>query len=161
MNDDASARGHRPVSALAPYRALLSARFRTMLQYRAAAVAGAGTQFFWGFIRIMILMAFYRSSSASPPMDLEDVISYIWLGQAFLALLPWTHDRDLEGLIRDGGVAYELLRPRDGDDGELERAAKFSWKADFYAIIDLAKREPTLSAVKPSMPLICVRNRAR
>ena len=84
-----------------------------MLQYRAAAVAGAGTQFFWGFIRIMILMGFYRSSSAVQPMDLADVITYVWLGQAFLALLPWIHDRDLEQQIREGGVAYELLRPTD------------------------------------------------
>jgi ABC-2 type transport system permease protein len=113
MSSSADVEAARRVGVLAPYRALLSARFRTMLQYRAAAIAGAGTQFFWGFIRIMILMAFYRSSPEAPPMDLADVISYIWLGQAFLALLPWTHDRDLEGLIREGGVAYELLRPTD------------------------------------------------
>lgn len=98
---------------LAPYRALMSARYRMMLQYRAAAMAGAGTQFFWGFIRIMILMGFYASSSAAPPMNLADVVSYIWLGQAFLALLPWIHDRELEREIREGGVAYELLRPTD------------------------------------------------
>ena len=52
----------------APYLALLSARYRMLLQYRAAAMAGAATQLFWGFIRIMILLAFYRSSSAEPPM---------------------------------------------------------------------------------------------
>ena len=103
----------RGTGALAPYRALLSARFRMMLQYRAAAIAGAGTQFFWGFIKIMILTAFYRSSTAPRPMDLGAVVSYIWLGQAFLALLPWTHDRDLEQEIRDGGVAYQLVRPAD------------------------------------------------
>ena len=40
--------------------------------------------------------------------------------------------------LPDGVDAYELLRPRDADDGLLERAAKFSWKADFYTIIDLA-----------------------
>jgi hypothetical protein len=39
--------------------------------------------------------------------------------------------------LPDGVTAQELLRPRDGDDGELERAAKFSWKADFYAVVDL------------------------
>jgi len=37
----------------------------------------------------------------------------------------------------EGVDAYELLRPRDPDDGELERAAKFSWKADFYVVIDM------------------------
>lgn len=100
-------------AASAPYLALLSARYRMMLQYRSAAVAGAGTQLFWGFVRIMILLAFYRSGRGQPPMDFADVVTYVWLGQAFLALLPWTHDLELEKQIREGGVAYELLRPVD------------------------------------------------
>ena len=96
-----------------PYRALLSARYRMLLQYRVAAIAGAGTQFFWGFIRIMILLAFYRSSSAEPPMQFADIVTYVWLGQALLALLPWNHDLELERQIRSGDVAYELVRPLD------------------------------------------------
>ena len=91
------------------YRALVSARFRTLLQYRAAAVAGIGTQLFWGLIRVMVFTAFYRSTTAAQPMSLEDVVTYVWLGQAFLGLLPWNVDRD----IRSGGVSYELLRPWD------------------------------------------------
>ena len=87
-----------------PYWAVLSARYLSLLQYRAAALAGAGTQFFWGFIRIMILLAFYQSSSESQPMDFADVVTYVWLGQALLALLPWNHDLDLERQIRDGGM---------------------------------------------------------
>lgn len=101
------------MSPVAPYRALLSARYRMLLQYRAAALAGAGTQVFWGFIKIMILFAFYRSSDATPPMAIADVVTYVWLGQALLALLPWNHDLTLEKQIREGGVAYELLRPLD------------------------------------------------
>ncbi len=97
----------------APYLALLSARYRMLLQYRAAAMAGAATQLFWGFIRIMILLAFYRSSSAEPPMAFADIVTYVWLGQALLAFLPWNHDLTLEKQIRDGDVAYELLRPLD------------------------------------------------
>ena len=101
------------MSAFSPYLALLSARYRMMLQYRAAALAGAGTQVFWGFVRIMILLAFYRSARGAPPMSFADVVTYVWLGQAFLALLPWTHDTELETQIRQGDVAYELLRPLD------------------------------------------------
>jgi len=95
------------------YWAVVSARFRTLLQYRAAAVAGLGTQVFWGLIRIMIFEAFYRSSSAPQPMNMHDIIIYVWLGQAFLAMLPWNADRDLRDLVRSGAVAYELLRPLD------------------------------------------------
>ena len=109
------ARARRPSRSgrAAPYWALLRARYQLMLQYRAAALAGAVTQLFWGFVRIMILLAFYRSSDAAPPMAFADVVTYIWLGQALLALLPWNHDLELEAFIREGNVAYELLRPID------------------------------------------------
>ena len=96
-----------------PYWVLLSARYRMLLQYRAAAVAGAGTQFFWGFILIMVLEAFYRSSTKEPPLPFPAAVSYIWLGQALLAMLPWNHDRELEAMVREGTVAYELVRPVD------------------------------------------------
>ena len=94
-----------------PYWAVVSARFRMLLQYRAAAVAGFGTQLFWGLIRVMIFEAFYRSATAPQPMVLPDVVTYIWLGQAFLAMLPWNVDTDIRAMVRSGNVAYELVRP--------------------------------------------------
>lgn len=96
-----------------PYWALLSARYRMLLQYRVAALAGATTQFWWGFILIMVLEAFYRSSSAAQPLSFEQAVTYIWLGQALLGMLPWNHDLELEAMIRRGDVAYELVRPVD------------------------------------------------
>ncbi len=94
-----------------PYLAILSARFRTLLQYRAAAVAGFGTQLFWGGIRMMIFTAFFRSTTAPQPMTLQQTIAYVWLGQAFLGLLPFRIDHELNASIRSGSVVYELLRP--------------------------------------------------
>lgn len=95
------------------YLAVLRARFLALLQYRAAALAGMGTQLLWGLIRIMIFEAFYRSSAAAQPMPVAHVISYVWLGQAFLGLQPWNTDSEVRGQIRTGAVAYELLRPLD------------------------------------------------
>ena len=95
------------------YGAIVSARFRTLLQYRAAALAGFVTQFFFGLVLVMVYEAFYHSTTATQPMDLEDVITYVWLGQAFLGLLPWNVDSDIRALIRSGAVSYELLRPLD------------------------------------------------
>ncbi len=100
-------------NGMKPYLTVLSARFRLLLQYRAAAAAGFGTQLFWGFIRVMIFEAFYRSSTAHQPMTLPQAVTYVWLGQAFFALLPWTVDPDVRTMIRTGTVAYELLRPVD------------------------------------------------
>jgi ABC-2 type transport system permease protein len=92
---------------------MFGARFRTLLQYRAAAFAGFGTQLFWGLIRMMIFAAFYENASAAAPMSYEQVVAYVWLGQAFLGLYPYRIDRELEHMIRTGNVAYELLRPID------------------------------------------------
>lgn len=94
-----------------PYIAVLSARFRTLLQYRAAALAGFGTQLFWGLIRIMIFEAFYRSSTLPQPLTYEQVVTYVWLSQAFLVLVPFSADPDVRSLIRSGNVVYELVRP--------------------------------------------------
>jgi ABC-2 type transport system permease protein len=96
-----------------PYLAFLGARFRVLLQYRAAAVAGLGTQLFWGLIRLMIFDAFYRSTNLPQPMSFEQVVTYVWLGQACFALLPINLEPELRELIRSGNVAYELLRPID------------------------------------------------
>ena len=97
--------------AIKSYIAVLSARFRALLQYRAAAFAGFGTQLFWGLIRVMIFEAFYRSSTAPQPMTVDEVVTYIWLGQAFLVLIIIHADPDVRDMVRSGNVVYELVRP--------------------------------------------------
>ena len=93
------------------FLAIVAVRCRMLLQYRAAALAGFGTQLFWGFIKVMVFVAFYASAVTEPPMTFAQVLVYIWLGQALLALLPWNVDKEIAEQIRSGGVAYELLRP--------------------------------------------------
>jgi ABC-2 type transport system permease protein len=100
-------------SIISPYLAVISARFRTLLQYRAAAFAGVVTQLFFGYIRIMIFAAFFRSSTAPQPMTYQQVISYIWLSQALLLLAMFGVEPDIAAMIRTGNVGYELARPVD------------------------------------------------
>jgi ABC-2 type transport system permease protein len=96
-----------------PYLAVVSARYRTLLQYRAAAFAGLVTQCFWGALKLMILAAFYAASQQDQPMSLPEVVAYVWLGQAFFGMLPWTIDGEFAQKVRDGAIAYDLLRPVD------------------------------------------------
>jgi len=98
---------------LRAYFAVISARCRTLLQYRAAAFAGFVTQLFWGAIRIMIFAAFYAVTSDEQPMSFTMVVSYVWLGQALLGILPWNIDTEIAEMIRSGSVSYELARPLD------------------------------------------------
>lgn len=93
------------------YLALLYARMATLFQYRAAAFAGIATQVFWGVIKSMILTAFYTQTSTPQPISLVQAITFIWLGQGLLAMLPWNIDKELEAQIKNGNVAYELVRP--------------------------------------------------
>src|SRR5262245_36775729 len=96
-----------------PYLAIFAARFLMMLQYRAAALAGIATQFWFGAIMIMALSAFYASGRGSASITLAEAITYTWLGQAFLGLLPWNVDPEIALMMRTGNVAYERLRPVD------------------------------------------------
>jgi ABC-2 type transport system permease protein len=99
---------------LAPYRALLGARFRMLLQYRAAAIGGLFTQVMFGFLLIMVYEAFYRSSGAGvQPMAFAQLATYVWLGQALLMMLPWNVDVEMRAMMRSGAVVYELSRPVD------------------------------------------------
>jgi ABC-2 type transport system permease protein len=110
-----------------PYLAIFAARFLMMLQYRAAALAGIATQFWFGAIMIMALSAFYTSGGGSASITLAEAITYIWLGQAFLGLLPWNVDPEIVLMMRTGNVAYERLRPVDTYFYWLARA--MAWRA--------------------------------
>lgn len=98
-------------SALAPYRAIFDSRAREELQYRAAAFAGLFTQVVFGFMIIMVLLAFYASSDTPSPLSIAQTVVYVWLAQALLGLMPWNVDPAAREAIRTGDVVQELLRP--------------------------------------------------
>ncbi len=89
-------------------------RFLMGLQYRAAALAGMTTQFFWGAMNILMYHAFYESDPTAFPMSLEATVSYIWLQQALLLLYAaWLIEHEIFDDILSGNVVYELCRPID------------------------------------------------
>ena len=96
------------------YLCYFKLKFITGLQYRAAAIAGVLTQFFFGFVYISVYVAFYESGSSNLPMELSDLISYVWLSQSFFSLIYlWYKDKEILNMIKNGNIAYELLRPQD------------------------------------------------
>lgn len=96
------------------YLSFFRLRFSMGLQYRIAALAGIVTQFFWGFMEIMIFSAFYRADAAAFPMSLSATASYIWMQQAFLAFFAaWMMEGEIFDSIVNGNIAYELCRPVD------------------------------------------------
>lgn len=94
------------------YFSVFRLRLANGLQYRSAALAGIATQFFWGFIIIMVFEAFYSQASVAPPISLPQLVTYVWLQQAFLSfIMLWFRDNELFQLITSGNIAYELCRP--------------------------------------------------
>lgn len=94
------------------YTALFRMRFVNGLQYRLAALAGISTQFFWGFMEILLYRAFYQANAEAFPMEFPALVSYIWLQQAFLTLyMSWFFEGEIFDAITSGNVAYELCRP--------------------------------------------------
>lgn len=97
-----------------PYLATFYARFQLMLQYRAAALAGFMTQSWFGAIMIMVLAAFYGAGrGGAAPITLGQAVTYTWMSQAFLVLVPWGGDPDIAAAVRTGAVGYDRLRPVD------------------------------------------------
>lgn len=81
------------------------------LQYKAAALAGLSTQFFWGFLYVMVYQAFYSHTNNST-ISFNELVTYVWLNQAFFALIYIrVKDNDILNSIKTGTVAYELCRP--------------------------------------------------
>ena len=96
------------------YLSYFKLKFKTGLQYKAAAIAGMSTQFFFGIIYVSVYIAFYNSDSSNLPMPLNQLVSFLWLNQCFFALIfMWYKDKDILNLIKKGNIAYELCRPQD------------------------------------------------
>ena len=79
------------------YLSFFKLRFNVALQYRFAAIAGIMTQFFWGAMLIMIYDAYYKTNIPLP-MQWNELVSYIWLGQAFFMLTRFSCN---DGYISD------------------------------------------------------------
>ena len=88
-------------------------RFNEQIQYKAAALAGICTQFAFGAMYIMINLAFMKNSNATD-MTIRQMVSYVWLGQAFLEIVQiWGADKEILGQIKTGKIVMDLVKPVD------------------------------------------------
>lgn len=95
-----------------PYLSLFRVRLINGLQYRAAALGGLSTQFFWGIMLVFIYAAFYSGAGEAGGFSYKDLVTFIWLQQAFLSLVfLYDWDSELLDMITTGGISYELCRP--------------------------------------------------
>lgn len=112
---------------LKPYFSYMKLRMICELQYRSAALAGMSTQFFFGFIYIMLYLAFYNGAGSveiseipiisilagpSTTINIEQMVTYLWLFQAFYYMVIVRQmDNELLDMIKNGNIAYEMCKP--------------------------------------------------
>ena len=81
------------------------------IRYKIASYAGIAVQFCWAVMNILLYRAFYLSGTNSD-MTFSQVVSYMWLQQAFHSLFAtWSLDGTILNSIMSGSVSYELCRP--------------------------------------------------
>ncbi len=96
-----------------PYVSYFRQELTAALQYKEAAIAGMMTQFFWGLLFAFLYAAFYSHANIDN-INFQQLMCYVWLGQAFYSLIaPGVKDVRILEQIRNGAVAYELCRPYD------------------------------------------------
>jgi len=94
------------------YLAIFRIRFLYSVQYRIVVFSLLFTGFIWGLMLVLAYLAFYRTNPANFPMELSEVVSYMWLQQVLLILFSVVFsDREIETSVETGAIAYELVRP--------------------------------------------------
>lgn len=81
------------------------------ITYRAAAFAGLATNFFFGLLRIAVLIALYRGESEVNGMTLQGAITFVTISQGLIAFLSMFGTFDVMNSVYSGAIASDLLRP--------------------------------------------------
>ena len=86
--------------------------FKGELQYRAKALSGITTQFFWGIMYVYLYTAF-MGGNLIDGFSVSQMASYVWLGQALFVLRYVDLPKNCASDIVNGNVCYKFVRPVD------------------------------------------------
>ena len=97
---------------MSSYVGLFKMSFKGELQYRAKALSGVLTQVFWGLMYIYLYTAF-MGGKIIEGFSISQMISYVWIGQAFFVLRFTDLPKNCAKEIENGNVCYKFVRPVD------------------------------------------------
>jgi ABC-2 type transport system permease protein len=95
------------------YWELLWLGFRRTAAYRTAAVSGAITNTFFGFLRAYVFIGLYQNRPDAGGYSLEDALTFSFITQGLAALLALWSWWDISETIQTGQIATDLSRPYD------------------------------------------------
>jgi ABC-2 type transport system permease protein len=87
--------------------------FRRTAAYRTAAISGAITNTFFGFLRAYVFIALYQTRSDAGGYSLEHAQAYAFITQGLAALIALWSWWQIAETIQTGEVAIDLSRPYD------------------------------------------------
>ena len=97
---------------MSSYTGLFKMTFKGELQYRAKAISGITTQFFWGIMYVYLYTAF-MGGKIIEGFSISQMASYIWLNQAFFVMRYVDLPKKCAQEIENGDVCYKFVRPVD------------------------------------------------
>jgi ABC-2 type transport system permease protein len=95
------------------YWELAKLGFRRASAYRAAAVSGAITNTFFGFLRAYIFSALYENRTDVAGYTLADILAFIFIAQSMVTLVGLVGWWPIAESIQSGEVVSDLSRPYD------------------------------------------------
>lgn len=99
-------------ASIKTYFSLFRIRFNHNLQYRMVVLGAIAKGVLWVIMESLAYMALYRTSPGTFPMELSQLVSYIWVRQSFIVLFRVVFaDGEIYSAIQSGEVAYDLVRP--------------------------------------------------
>lgn len=85
--------------------------FRRHLTYRAATIAGLLTNFFFGWLKVSVLLALYNGRSVVEGISQNDLYAFVALTQAALTYLAMFGWYELMESVHTGEIGADLLKP--------------------------------------------------
>jgi ABC-2 type transport system permease protein len=93
------------------FLALARLSIQRQFTYRAAAMAGLATNFFFGLLRAAVMVALYGSQTQVNGLTLQDAITFTGLSQAGIAYLSLFGWLEIVYSVSSGQVGADLLKP--------------------------------------------------
>ena len=99
------------VASWAVYWEVVRRSFRRQLAYRTANLSGIVTNGVFGYLRAVVIISVYESRESLAGYPVQDILTFLWIGQALLMVVALWGWWDVEDTIRSGNVVMDLARP--------------------------------------------------
>lgn len=87
--------------------------FRLQMSYRAATIAGLLTNFFFGWLRAIVMIALYNGREEMLGIGLPEIVTYTAVTQAIISFLSIFRWFEVSNTVYSGEIGADLLKPMD------------------------------------------------